>query len=449
MRVWPRSLSGRIVMLTLLALVVSQMVSFFIFMHERDRFVERVIVGNMSESVASAIRTLDFVPTVHRGQALAAMSTEDLRYRLARTPGRLFEHNADENSDQARGFEQEFARRVGVEVERVHVAIGPGLAHGPSRRAGDALRVAVQLDDGAWLRSRQRLFDPTRRWARFSLITLVVSGLFMAVIVIVTSRRMTRPLRDLARAAERFGRGEEVAPLPEQGAEEIRRSVTAFNRMRERLARFVAERTRMVAALAHDLRTPITALRLRLEFLPDDDNTRAMAATLDDMANMSEASLTFMREEAANEATRNVDLSALIDALCEDYRASGATVTFEPEARIALVCRPVAIRRALRNIIDNALAYGREARIALVDGDQAVTIEIIDAGPGIDEADMSRVFDPFVRLESSRSRDTGGTGLGLSIARSVVQGHGGEIALVNREAGGLCVQIRLPRDRLA
>ena len=449
MRVWPRSLSGRIVLLTLLALVVSQLVSFFIFMHERDRFVERVIVGNMSESVASAIRTLDFVPSVHRGKALAAMSTEDLRYRLAGRPGRLFEHNDNEHSDQARGFEHEFARRVGVEVERVRVAIGPGLAHGPSRRAGDALRVAVQLDDGAWLRARQRLFDPTRRWARFSLITIVVSGLFMAVVVIVTSRRITRPLRDLARAAERFGRGEEVAPLPEQGAEEIRRSVTAFNHMRERLARFVAERTRMVAALAHDLRTPITALRLRLEFLPDDDNTRAMAATLDDMANMSEASLTFMREEAANEATRNVDLSALIDALCEDYRASGATVTFEPEARIALVCRPVAIRRALRNIIDNALAYGHEARIALVDGDQAVTIEIIDAGPGIDEADMTRVFDPFVRLESSRSRDTGGTGLGLSIARSVVQGHGGEIALVNREAGGLCVQIRLPRDRLA
>ena len=445
MRVWPRSLSGRIVLLTLLALVVSQLVSFAIWTHERDRFLERVIVGNMSESVASAIRTIDFVPMADRGQALAAMSTDDLRYRLARGPGRGFTNEDNDNRDQARGFEHEFARRVGVNVERVRVAIGPGLAHGPSRRAGDALRVAVQLDDGAWLRARQRLFDPTRRWARFSLITLVVSGLLMAGIVIVTSRRMTRPLRDLARAAERFGRGEAVAPLPETGAEEIRRSVAAFNRMRERLARFVAERTRIVAALAHDLRTPITALRLRLEFLPDDDNTRAMAATLDDMANMSEASLTFMREEAANEATRNVDLSALIDALCEDYRASGATVTFEPETRIALVCRPVAIRRALRNIIDNALAYGDEARIVLADGDQAITVDIVDAGPGIDEADMKRVFDPFVRLESSRSRDTGGTGLGLSIARSVVQGHGGEITLRNASPHGLCVRIRLPR----
>lgn len=449
MRLLPRSLSGRIVMLTLLALVVSQLVSFFIFMYERDRFLERVVVGNMSASVASAIRTLDFVPPAHRAEALAAMSTRDLRYRPAYSPGHLFEHNDNAHSVQARGFEREFARRIGVSVERVRVAIGPGLAHGPGRRAGDALRVGVQLDDGAWLQARQRLLNPTRRWARFSLITIVVSGLFMAVIVIVTSRRMTRPLRELARAAERFGRGEDITPLPEQGAEEIRRSITAFNHMRERLSRFVAERTRMVAALAHDLRTPITALRLRLEFLPDDDNTRAMAATLDDMASMSEASLTFMREEAANEATRNVDLSALIDALCEDYRTTGALLTFEPEVRIALICRPVAIRRALRNIIDNALAYGDTARLALIDGEKAVMIEVRDDGAGIDEADMKRVFDPFVRLESSRSRDTGGTGLGLSIARSVVQGHGGEIDLLNADEGGLCVQIRLPRDRLA
>jgi signal transduction histidine kinase len=215
--------------------------------------------------------------------------------------------------------------------------------------------------------------------------------------------------------------------------------------MRERLARFVADRTRMVAAIAHDLRTPITALRLRLEFLPDDDNTRSMAATLEDMARMSEASLTFMREEAATEATRNVDLSALVDALCEDYRASGAAVVFEPGARLALVCRPAAIRRALRNVIDNALTYGETAQLALFDDDQAVTIQVIDEGPGIAEDEMGRVFDPFVRLETSRSRDTGGTGLGLSIARSVVQGHGGEITLSNRPQGGLAVVIRLPR----
>ena len=441
MRMWPRSLSGRIVALTLLALVISQLVSFFLFMHERDRFLERVILGNMADNVAAAMRTLEFVPEGDRAEAVAALSTRDLRYRLAAAPGRAFAGR----SDAANTFAHDMAGNMGIETTRVRVAIGPGLARGPNRRAGDALRMAVQIDDGVWLRARQMVFDPTRHWARSSLMTLVVSALLMVVIVVLTSRRITAPLRDLARAAERFGRGEDVEPLPEYGAEDIRRSVAAFNRMRERLARFVADRTRMVAAIAHDLRTPITALRLRLEFLPDDDNTRSMAATLEDMARMSEASLTFMREEAATEATRNVDLSALVDALCEDYRASGAAVVFEPGARLALVCRPAAIRRALRNVIDNALTYGETAQLALFDDDQAVTIQVIDEGPGIAEDEMGRVFDPFVRLETSRSRDTGGTGLGLSIARSVVQGHGGEITLSNRPQGGLAVVIRLPR----
>lgn len=440
----PRSLSARIVLLTLLALLMSQLVSFFIFMHERDRFLERVVLSNMGESAASALRALEFVPPAHRADVVKALSTRHLRYRLADSPGRQFE----QHSRQARGMARDLARVMAVDVSRLHVAIGPGLAHGPSRHAGDALRLAVHLDDGQWLRARQRLFDPTRRWAQSSFTTLVVSALLMLMIVIVTSQRMTRPLRELAGAAERFGRGENVGPLPERGPQEIRRSIAAFNRMRERLTRFMAERTRMVAAIAHDLRTPITALRLRLEFLPDDDNTRAMARMLDDMADMSEAALTFMREETAAEATRNVDLSALVDALCEDYRASGAEVMFEPGARVTLVCRPVAIRRALRNIIDNALAYGERATLALIDGADSVVLEIADAGPGIDDTDMQRVFDPFVRLESSRSRETGGTGLGLSIARSVVQGHGGEIALVNAEGGGLVVHIRLPRDRI-
>lgn len=444
MRWLPASLSGRIVALTLLALVVSQLVSFFIFMHERDRFVERVILGNVSANVAAATRALDYVGPADRAAALRALSTRDLRYRLTAEP-----QVAASRTARAQDFAAQLADMLSVDRQRVRVAIGPALSHRTERHNGDALLLALRLDDGRWLQARQRLFDPTRHWARSSLMTLTVSAVLMLVIVVLTSRRMTRPLRELARAAERFGRGEAVESLPERGPEEIRRSTAAFNRMRERLARFVAERTRLIAAIAHDLRTPITALRLRLEFLPDDDNTRSMSATLDDMAHMSEAALTFMREETATEATRNVDLTALIDALCEDYRAIGAPVDFAPGARITLVCRPVAIKRALRNIVDNALGYGERATLTLADGHEAVRIDVADDGPGIAEADMARVFDPFVRLEASRSRETGGTGLGLSIAQSVVQGHGGRITLVNRAGGGLTVRIELPRDLTA
>lgn len=438
-RLLPRSLFARIVALTVLALLVSQLVSFFIFMQERDRFFERVVLGSTRESVAAAVRALAYVEPDARAGMLAALSTRGLRLQLVSSPRMVAEGDA-----RASAFARQLARDLEIDRRRVRTAIGPGLAKG-RRRGRDALILAVRLDDGRWLQARQRLFDPTRRWARSSLITLGVSALLMIAIVVLTSRRITRPLRRLAGAAERFGRGEDVAPLAERGPEEIRRSTAAFNRMRERLTRFMTDRTRLIAAIAHDLRTPITALRLRLEFLPDDDNTRAMAAMLDDMARMSEASLTFMREEAAAEATRKVDLSALVDALCEDYRAAGATVANESGERITLVCRPVAIRRALRNIIDNALAYGESADIRLVDDENSVTLDVIDRGPGIPAAQRERVFDPFVRLETSRSRETGGTGLGLSIARSVVQGHGGQITLGNRPGGGLCVRIRLPR----
>lgn len=442
-RLVPASLSARIVLVMLLALLVSQLVSFFIFMHERDRFLERVILSNVGENVAAATRVLNYVAPDQRSEALRSLSRRDLRYRLIDAPGARMQTQ----SAQAHGYADNLARILGVDASRIRVAIGPGLARGPSHDGPDALIMAVRLDDGRWLAARQKLFDPTRRWAQSSLTTLGVSALLMIMVVIVTSRRMTAPLRQLARAAERFGRGEAVQPLAETGPDEIRRSIAAFNRMRERLARFVAERTRLIAAIAHDLRTPITALRLRLEFLPADDNTRAMDVILDDMARMAEASLTFMREEASAEATRAVDLSALVDALVEDYRAGAHQVDFEPGERITLVCRPGAIRRALRNIIDNALAYGQRARIALIDGVDQVVLTVVDDGPGIAEADRERVFDPFVRLEDSRSRDTGGTGLGLAIARSVVQGHGGQIGLDAAASGGLCVRMTLPRAR--
>ena len=271
----------------------------------------------------------------------------------------------------------------------------------------------------------------------------------MTVLVVIISNRFTRPLRHLAGAAERFGRGETVRDLPVRGSDEIRRSIIEFNHMRERIDRFVAERTQLVAALAHDLRSPITALRLRLEMLPEDANTQAMVETLDDMAQMSESALTFMREEANTEPARRMDLTALIDAVCEDYLAIRANVGFTARQSVELVCRPVAIRRALRNVIDNALCYGHSATVTLHNDQDAATIEIRDCGPGIPEAQMEAIFDAFVRLETSRNRETGGVGLGLAIARSIIRSHGGDITLQNQPAGGLAVRMTLPKARFA
>src|SRR5699024_3511961 len=186
------------------------------------------------------------------------------------------------------------------------------------------------------------------------------------------------------------------------------------------------------------------ALRLRLELLDEDENTRAMQATLEDMSQMSEAALTFMREEASDESARRIDLAALVDAVCEDYRASNAPVDFQPSMPFPLTCRPVAIRRTLRNIIDNALAYGHSAEVTLHEQRRSVVIEVRDQGPGIATSEMDSVFDAFVRLETSRSRETGGAGLGLAIARSVMRSHGGDIDLHNHTTGGLVVRMTLP-----
>lgn len=201
----------------------------------------------------------------------------------------------------------------------------------------------------------------------------------------------------------------------------------------------------MLAALGHDLRTPITALRLRAEFVGDAGVRDRLIDTLDEMQAMTEGALAFVREEdAAGKATRSIDLAALLDSLCDDLADLGCDVAFAACERTPYRCRPEALRRAVRNLIQNAVRYGARARMALRHLGEGIEITVDDDGPGIPEAELEHVFVPFVRLERSRNRETGGVGLGLSIARTVARDHGGDILLANRPDGGLRATIRLP-----
>ena len=301
------------------------------------------------------------------------------------------------------------------------------------------------LADGNWLLAVKVLPDPPRSGLNALLISLLFAVLLALLVVWITSRWITRPLARLARAAEHLGRGEKTPALDETGPQDIRQTTHAFNQMRERLERFVADRTRMLAAISHDMRTPLTALRLRAEFIDDAENREKILAALDDMQAMTEATLAFAKNEHNNENTTAVDLSALIDALCEDYRALGKHLVNSNTPRCVTRCRQLALRRALRNLIDNALVYGDEATLELQASDKIIVITITDNGPGIADQDLARVFEPFVRLEESRNRDTGGVGLGLSIARTIIHAHGGELWLANRAQGGLQASIQLPR----
>lgn len=431
----PTGLAARIIGLTLLALLVSQAVGYFSFRHGSEHFVQHMIGSYMGRTVSALDNTLQYVAPTHREQVLKSLSRRRSHYLLQSQPPACA-------SGHKNGYAQSLARRLQVPDERVRVCLGNTQDKGARPKQ---LSVGLQRADGQWLVVRQNLPGYSSRWVWRALRNLLITLVIMIVLVVVVSYWFTRPLRVLARATERFGRGEDVDPVPVRGSGEIRQLIDAFNRMRERIDRFVTERSRVVAALAHDLRSPITALRLRLELMDEDDNTRAMQTTLEEMAHMSEATLAFMREATSTERARRVDLHALVDAVCEDYRVRPADVCFSGQQGVELVCRPMALRRALRNVIDNALAYGGNARVVLQSESDIVCITVADAGPGVPEEKLEAIFDAFVRLEASRNRDTGGTGLGLAITRSIINAHGGQVTLRNRPEGGLVVQMRLPR----
>ena len=279
-----------------------------------------------------------------------------------------------------------------------------------------------------------------------NLLRVLASGLVIAVIAFFLARRISRSWDVLTRAADRVGRGDYPEPVPETGPIEIRRATKAFNRMTARLKRFVEDRTRMLAAISHDLRTPITSLRLRAEFVEDPENRARIIETLDEMEQMVEAAMTFAREETANEETRKIDLTALVESAVEDLAETGRPITFIGQGATRVYpCRPLSIKRAFGNLVANALNFGHTVEVSVRDADDGgLWIEIADDGPGIPVEQREQVFEPFFRIEESRNRDTGGIGLGMAIARTAIRAHGGEIYLEESQKGGLLARIYLP-----
>jgi len=256
--------------------------------------------------------------------------------------------------------------------------------------------------------------------------------------------KATRPLSVFAFAAERLGVDVNAEPLQEAGPSEVLRAAHAFNTMQTRVKRFIQDRTQMLAAISHDLRTPITRLRLRAEFVEDDLQRQKMLGDLDEMEAMIGATLAFARDDAANEQVEPIDIAAVLAATCSDERATGRDVTYIGPDSLELLARPLALKRAINNLVDNAVKYGKAARVTLAEGNKELVILVDDDGPGIPASEKERVFAPFTRLETSRSRETGGTGLGLTIARNAIRSMGGDVELINRPEGGLQVRVTLP-----
>lgn len=301
-----------------------------------------------------------------------------------------------------------------------------------------------------WLTVTSRL-SPPAPWRSPDFATaFIVMAVLGSVMIVWAVRRLLAPVRTLAAAAERLGRDVVNAqPLPESGPSEIVIAAVAFNTMAVRIRRFVDDRTFLITAIGHDLRTPITRLKLRAEYMDDDEQRRKMLADLDEMEAMVAATLAFSRDITTTETIARIDLSNLLRTILDEC-ADGApelaaALSFSGPDHLTVRARPLGLKRALTNLAGNAIKYGDAARILLHHPEEGVVqLDIDDSGPGIDSDKMEVVFEPFRRLEASRNRETGGSGLGLSIARNVIRAHGGEILLQNLPKGGLRASVRLP-----
>jgi signal transduction histidine kinase len=318
-------------------------------------------------------------------------------------------------------------------------------AKSDSEKPGATFRVSVRLSDDSWLNFNAPVEPPSPFWSLRFALSMVVMLLAVGILSALVVRYLTAPLASFARAAHRLGIDVKAPPLPESGPAEVRQAIQAFNQMQERLRRFVDDRTQMIAAISHDLGTPITRLRLRAEFIEDVGEQKKMLADLDDMEKMVSSALSLARDESSCEPDAMVDLRTLLQRVCDDKADDGQDVLLDAgEDPVPLSCRSAALRRALTNLIDNAAKYGHRARVSLRNTLEGVRIRIDDDGPGIPEDLHEEVFKPFRRLEASRSRETGGTGLGLTVARTIIRAHGGDLVLTNRSEGGLRVDVRLP-----
>lgn len=472
-RLRPRSLAAQLTLLLLAALVGAQAVSTVVFLQNRRSAIEVAVREQILGRTAALVRLLeDTPPTLHQ-RILETAGSPRLAYSIAAAPaltmnapprdepelasllaeafgGREVRIAVGERDWRPRRFRDHDRGRVGNHAgEHAGNRAGPdGDDRPPPPPAPPPLRVAtaslsVALGPGRWLNVEGQLPSPIF-WAWPSMVSTAITAVAVLVAAGFAVRRITRPLRRLADAADRLGRGEDVPPLPEDGPEEARRTTHAFNAMQGRVRRFVADRTRMIAAMSHDLRTPLTSLRLRAEFVDDDETREKMIATIDEMSRMTEATLAFARDDARDEAARRTDVAALVRAIVDDFADMGADVVADGPDRLDMTVRPSALRRALRNLVENALRYGVRARVTLARGPRETVITVDDDGPGIPADRIDEVFEPFTRLETSRNAETGGVGLGLSTARSIVRAHGGEITLTNREGGGLTATVRLP-----
>jgi signal transduction histidine kinase len=474
-RFLPRSLFGRLMLVLASGLIVAQLVSTAINLVERDSAILRVSGMRPAQRVADIVKLLDSMSPADRDRIAGILNVPPMTVSLDRPPlaedaptaggphGAMFATvlraalgddrpirvvTTGAPPDWTAGARQGFGTGSMGGQQMGGQQMGGQMGAGGMHRfppAGMSILTQVQLRDGSWATFDTQVPEAAATLPWRLLLTL---GILLAAVLLlsyVAVRWVTRPLHVLASAADELGRDIHRPPLPEEGPAEVSRAARAFNTMQHRLVRLIDDRTRILAAMSHDLKTPITRMRLRAELLDDDEVRSRFERDLKEMETMVTETLEFMRGLGKREPAQPIDMTALLETLQSENEDMGRTITVAGRAPKPYVGSPSLLKRCIANLIDNAVVYGGRADVTVADEPSGMIIRVRDHGAGIPDDRLEAVFEPFFRLEGSRSRETGGTGLGLGIARDIARVHGGEVRLRNHEQGGLEATLTLPR----
>jgi len=431
----PGSLFGRMLSILLSGLILAQALSMAIHRYERHQMLMRSSQLQAARRIADIVNLMDAIDSEARQAVIDHFDDPYLNIGLVSSPAKFIPEKHADSSEQA--F---FSSTLDDLLQHRHPALVSASTEKPS-----VFQVQVGLQDGAGLILQINPQHEDDAWHSRLLLQLFILVISVMGLSLFAVHWVTKPLQQLANAAEELGKDIHSPPLKECGPIEVCRAAHAFNTMQARLVRYIQDRTQLLAAISHDLKTPITRLRLRTELL-DDPYTRArFEKDLNEMESMVIATLDFMSGVDQQEAIQPVDMMALLESLQADAQEMNREVIIQGTATSPYPCKPTALKRCISNLIDNAVNYGYCAKISVEDSNDRLIIRILDQGPGIPEDRLENVFAPYYRLEISRNRDTGGTGLGLSIAQDIAHAHGGNLSLNNTLAGGLEAVLILPR----
>ncbi|HMR34307.1 MAG TPA: ATP-binding protein [Geminicoccaceae bacterium] len=442
----PFGFGGRLALLLAGLVIVAGVAVGLALLGEPEIESERPLPPGLAGRIAAIVRLVERAPEGELRDIARAISGRGFHVRIGSVDSGL-----DTPLEGAwRGWQRPLVGALGERLpgHRVRLRhLHPREAEASWGRRRPVLELAVSAGPHRWvlIGFGPESLEPPSTWR----LVLIGGGVLAAVLIValLAARRFAAPVLRLAAAADRLGQDLDAPPLAEtKGPRELRAAARAFNRMQERLRSFVADRTRMLAAISHDLRTSLTRMRLRMELIEDDEIRAKATRDLEEMQAMLEATLAFARDDAKGEPRVAIDLAELVQTACDAFADAGHTVSYAGPPHLRLHGRQTALRRLLDNLIDNAIKYGGGAEIGLRAAADVVEIDVADRGPGIPASEREHVFEPFYRLEQSRSRETGGTGLGLAVARGIARAHGGDVTLRDRDGGGLVATIRLPRS---